>query len=208
MALGITLMALFMCTNANATIYKHVDSEGVITFSNIKPNVRRYEIVDKDCLSRNRTPCRSEVALIWRRTPLYHFDFQQEISEAARRFSVDSALLRAVIHAESSFKPTAVSSAGAVGLMQLMPLTQTKYGVEDPFNARQNILAGAQHLRYLMDVFNYDMRMVVAAYNAGVGAVTRHHGVPPYPQTKRYVDIVTTLHKRYRREQAPLGAGF
>jgi hypothetical protein len=117
---------------------------------------------------------------------------------AAKRNDVEDALLRAIAHAESGFDEKAVSSKGAQGVMQLMPDTAREYGVADPFSASQSIAAGARHLRWLMRRYDGDRTRVVAAYNAGVGAVERFDGVPPYAETRAYVDKVEALLTRYR----------
>lgn len=118
---------------------------------------------------------------------------------AARRHEVEDALLRAIAHAESDFDARAVSSKGAQGVMQLMPGTAREYGVVDPFSASQSIAAGARHLRWLMRRYGGDRARVVAAYNTGVGAVERFDGVPPYAETRAYVDKVEALLARYRQ---------
>ena len=113
------------------------------------------------------------------------------IDQAAIAHRVDPALLHAVIAVESGFAVNAVSSRGAQGLMQLMPATARDYGVTDVFDPRQNIDAGAQHLRRLLDRFGQDRTLALAAYNAGAGAVARHQGrVPPYAETMAYVPRV------------------
>ena len=111
------------------------------------------------------------------------------IAAAARRYRVDPALLHAVIAVESGYRPQAVSSAGAQGLMQLMPATQRDYGVSDPFDPGQNVYAGTAYLRSLIDEFG--TVLALAAYNAGPGAVRRYRGIPPWSETRAYVrDVV------------------
>ena len=110
---------------------------------------------------------------------------------AADRHRVDAEILHAVIEVESDYHADAVSRRGAKGLMQLMPATVERYNVQDPFDPAANIDAGARYLRYLFDQFG--MRGGLAAYNAGEGAVSRFHGVPPYRETVRYVDRILTM---------------
>lgn len=117
---------------------------------------------------------------------------------AARRHGVDDAWLRAVAHAESDFNPLAVSPKGALGVMQLMPATIAQYGLTDALDAAQSIDAGARHLAMLLRRYNGDHTLAAAAYNAGIGAVTRHGGIPPYRETREYVAKVNALHVRYR----------
>jgi len=108
-------------------------------------------------------------------------------AEAARRHSIDPELVRAVIAVESGFRPDAVSPKGAQGLMQLMPATAKSLGVKDSFDPADNVEGGTRHLRALIERYNGDVKRALAAYNAGEGAVARHGGVPPYPETVAYV---------------------
>ena len=124
--------------------------------------------------------------------------FQSEITSAAREFGVDEAVVRAIIHAESAYNPTALSRAGAQGLMQLMPPTAARFGVGDSYDAGQNIRGGVQYLAWLLKRFNGDLTLAAAGYNAGEGAVDRHGGVPPYSETQYYVRRVGQLAERYR----------
>jgi soluble lytic murein transglycosylase-like protein len=124
--------------------------------------------------------------------------YQAEIAAAAREFGVDEAIVRAIIHAESSYNPMALSHAGAQGLMQLMPPTARRFGVTDSYNAGQNIRGGVQYLAWLLKRFNGNLSLAAAGYNAGEGAVDRHGGVPPYQETQRYVARVGVLADRYR----------
>ena len=113
--------------------------------------------------------------------------YAREIAEAAARYAVPERLIRAVILVESRFDRRAVSPSGARGLMQLMPETAAILGVHDPFDPRQNIDGGTRHLRAMMVRFRHDVRLAVAAYNAGEGPVAAYGGVPPYPETREYV---------------------
>jgi soluble lytic murein transglycosylase-like protein len=124
--------------------------------------------------------------------------YQSEIAAAAREFGVEEAVVRAIIHAESAYNPTALSRAGAQGLMQLMPPTARRFGVSDSFDASQNIRGGVQYLSWLLKRFNGDLTLAAAGYNAGEGAVDRHGGVPPYSETQYYVKRVALLADRYR----------
>ncbi|MGH8086845.1 MAG: lytic transglycosylase domain-containing protein [Stenotrophomonas sp.] len=124
--------------------------------------------------------------------------FQSEIAAAAREFGVEEAVVRAIIHAESAYNPTALSRAGAQGLMQLMPPTARRFGVTDSYDAAQNIRGGVQYLSWLLKRFNGNLTLAAAGYNAGEGAVDRHGGVPPYSETQYYVKRVALLADRYR----------
>jgi len=111
---------------------------------------------------------------------------------------VDEAIVRAIIHAESAYNPNALSRVGAQGLMQLMPATARRFGVGNAFDAGQNIAGGVQYLAWLLKRFNGDLTLAAAGYNAGEGAVDKYRGVPPYSETRRYVERVGVLADRYR----------
>jgi soluble lytic murein transglycosylase-like protein len=117
-------------------------------------------------------------------------EYADAIESAASRYSLDPALLVAVAQAESAFNPQAVSSKGARGLLQLMPDTARRFGVDDSFDAGQNIDGGAQYLSWLLDRFDGRTDLALAGYNAGEGAVDRYQGIPPYRETRQYVDRV------------------
>jgi soluble lytic murein transglycosylase-like protein len=117
------------------------------------------------------------------------------IAEAATLYRLDPSLIRAIIHAESAFNPFAVSDAGAQGLMQLMPEMAEELGVDNAFDPRQNILAGARYLRDLLDRHHGNLELAVASYNAGPGAVQKYGGIPPYRETRHYVKTVKTFMK-------------
>lgn len=123
----------------------------------------------------------------------------REFKAAARRTGVDDAWLRAIAHAESNFNAAAVSPKGAQGVMQLMPATAREYGVRDPHSAEQSIDGGARYLRDLKRRYRGDLTLVAAAYNAGIGTVARYGGVPPYRETRAYIDKVRALHALYQR---------
>lgn len=122
----------------------------------------------------------------------------KEFRAAAKAQKVDDAFLRAIAHAESGFDPKAVSPKGAQGVMQLMPDVQREYGVVDPFASKQSIDGGAKFLRALLRRYKGDFILAAAAYNAGIGAVAKFGGVPPYAETLAYVEKVGVLHDRYR----------
>ena len=124
--------------------------------------------------------------------------YAAEIRAAAAQHGVDEAIVRAIIHAESSFNPNARSRVGAQGLMQLMPPTARRFGVSDSYDPAQNIRGGVQYLAWLLKRYNGDLTLAAAGYNAGEGAVDRYKGVPPYSETRRYVERVRLLAERYR----------
>jgi Transglycosylase SLT domain len=124
--------------------------------------------------------------------------FAVQFRAAAKKNGIEDAWLRAIAHAESGFDDKAVSPKGAQGVMQLMPETAREYGVADVFSATQSIDAGARHLHALLQRYGGDLILAAAAYNAGVGAVTRYGGVPPYRETQAYIAKVQALHASYR----------
>jgi soluble lytic murein transglycosylase-like protein len=123
------------------------------------------------------------------------------IKAACRKHSLDPALVKAVIHAESRFDPWAVSPRGAVGLMQLGPNTARELGIKDPFNPKHNIDGGVQYLKDLLDTFNGDKKLALAAYNAGRTQVYRHKGVPPFKDTKKYIKQVIRFNAYYQQNR-------
>lgn len=116
----------------------------------------------------------------------------------AQKYDIDARLVQAIIAVESNFDGRAVSRAGAKGLMQLMPATAARYQVDDPFDPRANIEGGLRYLKALRHRFSDDLRRVLAAYNAGEGAVERYGGIPPYPETRRYITRILNLYGAYR----------
>jgi hypothetical protein len=123
-------------------------------------------------------------------------DIDAAIAQAAARHNVDPNLVRAVVKVESNFNPNAVSRKGAMGLMQLMPSTARSLNVKNPFDPEQNIDAGVRHLKKLLDNYGGDVKLTLAAYNAGAGAVARSSGVPHYAETQNYVRRITNLYNR------------
>ena len=120
------------------------------------------------------------------------------IFHQSRKHGVDDSLVKAVIYTESYFNPNATSHKGASGLMQLMPATAAKYGVNDLYNPRQNIIAGIKHLKYLLKLYPKNIKHAIAAYNAGVNAVKKYKGIPPYRETQGYVKKVMKHFKRFQ----------
>jgi len=116
------------------------------------------------------------------------------IAGAAEKHAVDPHLVRAIVKAESNFNPGAVSRKGAMGLMQLIPQTARRLGVDDIFDPEENIDAGVRYLKYLLELYNGNLRLSLAAYNAGEKAVDRHSGIPPYPETRQYVNKISSLY--------------
>ena len=175
-------------------IFKFRNSDGVLSFSDRRPKgTTRYELLKFDCYA-----CQQNNRTNFSTTPLELFKYRTETKQAAKQSNLSEALIRAVIHAESNFKATALSSKGAQGLMQLMPTTAQELGV-NPTKTSENISGGSQYLAQQLARFNNNERLALAAYNAGPAAVERHKGVPPYPETQRYIERVLTLKSRYEK---------
>lgn len=193
----VTLSAVLPCLclvfagPTRADIYGFTDGRGVMHFSNV-PADTRYRLVLEapEGLSESGAPVRGDLLA---RAAVY----DPFIEAAARATTLEPALLRAVILAESGFNERALSKRGAQGLMQLMPSTARRYGVEDPFDPAQNIAGGARYLRDLADRYDGDLQLVLAAYNAGEGAVEKHgRRIPPYRETRRYVPRVLRAYQK------------
>jgi soluble lytic murein transglycosylase-like protein len=139
------------------------------------------------------------------KTPLFLQKFHQQIEQAGKLHRLESALIKAVIHAESGFNANALSPRGAVGLMQLMPATATELAVSDPRDPAANINAGSAYLSSLLRQFDGKLELALAAYNAGPDTVRRYQAVPPYSETQNYVKRVQQLLQRYRAQPAVAG---
>lgn len=167
-----------------AQIYTRLNTHGVVEATNV-PETSDYRLTypGKGTLIHSRGF----------RARSYRGQFDQHIQAAASAFSLSSDLVKAVIQVESEFDPQAVSSKGAQGLMQLMPGTARRFGVVDAFDPRQNIFGGVQFLRFLLDLFHNDIDLALAGYNAGENAVLRFGGIPPYRETRNYVQKIRGL---------------
>lgn len=184
------ICALLLPDWVQADIYKYVDPDGIIHLTNVPSNTNvRYELV----LREKRILLKVRVADITK--------YDHLISSASEKYKVDSALVKAVIKAESNFNHQAVSPKGAKGLMQLMPATASSLQVQDSFHPENNIDGGVRYLRYLLNTFKGNLPLALAAYNAGEGAVTKYHyTIPPYRETQTYVQRVLHYLSQYRND--------
>jgi len=180
---------------ALAEAYKYRDAQGHIYLTD-RPMHGSYRLLKRFSLGSRRSPGSSDTLLKMRQR---RATLSPAIEAAARRSRLPAELVHAVVRVESAYRSEAVSSKGAMGLMQLMPATARRFGVSDAHDARQNLDAGTRYLRTLLDQFEKDLRLALAAYNAGESAVSRYgNKVPPFPETRDYVEKVITLYNRNR----------
>jgi len=180
--------------NPAIKIYKYRNPSGVQSYSDRAPMGIKYEMVQFSCFA-----CNPKSKVDWNNTPLQLNVFEAAINTSAEKYRVDPALVRAVIHAESAFRPGARSKKGALGLMQLMPDTAKDMGVTNALVPEDNIQGGVRYLAWLLEENHGNIMLATAAYNAGPGAVKRHNGIPPYEETQTYVKRVKILHDRYKK---------
>ncbi|GGB93172.1 hypothetical protein GCM10011352_19040 [Marinobacterium zhoushanense] len=175
------------------TVYKYRRPDGTLSFTDQRPlHIRDVEVLRFDCYA-----CRVGSTVDWHKTPLNNDAYKSDIASAAKQYGVNPALVRAVIHAESAFNPQARSSKGAMGLMQLMPATAQDLEVKNALDPRENIYGGVRYLSALLERYKGDVKLATAAYNAGPGAVAKYAGIPPYSETRAYVERVGILLSRY-----------
>ena len=182
---------------AQADIYRYVDENGKVTFTNIPSTDKRYKLY----LSTEKEPDAVSRTIEYQYRPFPKANrkrYDAHVMAAARQFALEPALIHAVISAESGYNHLARSPKGAKGLMQLMPATAERYGVDNPLDPKQNIYGGSAYLRDLLTMFGNDMKLAIAAYNAGEGAVMQHGRIPPYRETVEYVPKVLSYYKRYK----------
>jgi hypothetical protein len=192
-------------TVSTVKVFRFVDSKGVVHLTD-KPKHSRYKLIYQSgaSVSPFSSSLENETRNIDKgsKSPLHrkHKNYKALIQDVATSVRLEPALLHAVIQTESAYNPRAVSPKGAVGLMQLMPATARRFGVRDRTDATSNVYGGARYLRYLLKMFRNNMRLALAAYNAGENAVKRYgNKIPPYRETKNYVAKVMRLYKSYRK---------
>jgi soluble lytic murein transglycosylase-like protein len=175
---------------AHPKIYTYLDADGVRHYTDV-PDNNRYKLLVLSPQDMTESGDRYDPALLARATK-----YDSIIETAAVSNAVEANLLRAVIVVESGFNSRAVSKRGAVGLMQLMPATASRFGVSNPYDPTQNVHAGARYLRFLIDRFGQNIRLALAAYNAGEEAVDRNGGqIPPFSETMAYVPRVLKIYQ-------------
>ncbi|BAV33099.1 lytic transglycosylase [Sulfuricaulis limicola] len=178
---------------AEVYVYEMPDGSRMITDHPINAKHTRVVRVTPDVKGAGELAARKNSPVFRESSSTY----DRLIRRYADENGVDFALVKAVMHAESAFNPYAVSNKGARGLMQMMPETARRYGVRDIYNPVENIRAGVQHLKFLSDMFNNKLYLVIAAYNAGENAVKEHQGIPPYAETQMYVRKVLQYQRQY-----------
>ena len=192
---AVAVCALWGATCAAQEIYRYVEADGTIVYTNVPPAGARKATRVKGSFKPAERPTappapRAEEA----------GEYDDLIEAASARYRIPSALVRAIVHAESNYDPTAVSPRGASGLMQLMPETAEQMYVKDIFDARDNIEGGVRYLRVLANQYGGDMVKMVAAYNAGPGALDKYGNVPPFAETQAYVRKVIALYFQYKAQ--------
>jgi len=197
---GVALAVGVMARPATADIFTFKDENGVVHFTNIPNGDKRYKLLRKE--GDNPAPKLSSTwtrPSNWLPSEQLIQQYSPLVAKASHAYGVDKALVHAVISAESGYNPYAISRAGAVGIMQLMPDTAKRYGVKNSLDAAQNIDGGVRYLKDLLVMFNGNIELAVAAYNAGENAVIRHgNRVPPYAETVHYVPKVLGFYRRFQ----------
>jgi soluble lytic murein transglycosylase-like protein len=182
------IMILAFISPASADIYKYVDAEGVIHLTNVPTQTGvKYTLI-----------MREKRVLLDKKLGENISQYDELIMKASGKYNVEPALVKAIIKAESNFNHRAVSRKGAKGLMQLMPATASYLQVRDSFHPENNIEGGVKYVRYLLNFFNGNLPLALAAYNAGENAVLRYGGIPPYRETQTYVRRVLSYLDRFK----------
>ena len=186
---------VFLSSFSSAGIYRYEDETGAVYFTNCPrdPKFKLYIRESKDDVEEQEPP--QPVSSV-KPKDFNHYDLL--ISEVSKKYEVDFALVKAIIRAESGFNANAISRKGAKGLMQLMPETASRMNVANIFNPRENIEGGVRYLKYLLSLFNNDLRLSLAAYNAGENLVSELRSIPPYRETVDYVRKVLSFYQFYR----------
>jgi len=177
---------------ARGDIYRYEDGEGIIHFTDA-PTDKRFKIFMRDLKKDKQLRTRLQFS-----KAVNPAEYEQIIKACAEKYGVSASLIKAVIHAESGYNPNAVSHKGASGLMQLMPGTAKSLKVGNSFDPKDNVEGGVKYLRFLLDTFRGDVSLALAAYNAGLNKVARFGGIPPYTETRTYVNRVLSYMQSYQ----------
>ena len=186
------LSGLVVAIPAKSDIYRYDDDEGVTHFTDA-PTDKRFVVFLRDI--RKDKQLRTKLSFTRSSNPA---EFDQIIKTCSDKYGVSESLIKAVIHAESGYNPNAVSNKGASGLMQLMPGTARDLKVSNRLDPKDNVEGGVKYLRFLLDTFHGDTSLALAAYNAGLGKVAKHGGIPPYAETRTYVARVLSYMQSYQ----------
>jgi len=194
---GLLVLGLTGANLAQAALFVYELPDGSRVVTDHALNGRHYRLIRVGETARNIGKLAAhQDPQLFRADPT---TYDRLIRRVASEHEVDFALVKAVMHVESGFNPYAKSHKGALGLMQLMPTTAQRYGIDDAYDPVNNVVAGVKHLKYLLTMFNHKHKLVLAAYNAGENAVSRYRGIPPYPETQAYVRKVMQYQKQYSR---------
>ena len=190
--LTVVICSLMAPLAAHSDIYRYVDEDDIVHFTDA-PTDKRFKVFMRDLKKDKELRTKLKYA-----SSVNPAEFEQLIKTCSEKYGVNASLVKAVIHAESGYNPNAVSSKGASGLMQLMPSTAKSLKVADRFNPKDNVEGGVKYLRFLLDTFRGDVSLAVAAYNAGLNKVAKYGGIPPYNETRTYVNRVLSYMKSYQ----------
>lgn len=212
--IGLAVLAVYFAgigaSLAKADVFRYIDENGTIHFTDTLPKTMKFKrmkiVPESPGISKPRTPSRTTAVT---RTKPVSRPGQSVVAKSAygpfiqtisNKYAVDPVLVHSIVWVESNFEPNAISPKGAKGLMQLMPETARSYEVRNAFDPRENIEGGVRYLSHLMRTYDSNLRLVLAAYNAGESMVNRYNGVPPFPETRDYIEKVMREHQRMRRE--------
>ena len=186
----ILAVGMYLTSPVSGDIYRFEDEDGNIHFTDA-PTDRRFKLFMRDIKKDRKLRTTFKMSECGRDPA----EFEPIINACALEYGVDRSLVKAVIQAESGYNPSAVSSKGAMGLMQLMPKTAQGLKVVDSFDPRENVRGGVRYLKFLIDTFKGNVSLALAAYNAGMSKVARYGGIPPYSETRGYVAKVLNYQK-------------
>jgi hypothetical protein len=196
----VLFLLLFFASGASADIYKYTDENDVICYTDAPFGKKTQKVLTE------KSPVEPVSKIKPVNNPSSKADYSSYIQKSARKYEIEPALIHAVIKTESNGNHRAISKKGAMGLMQLMPSTASDMNVGNPFNPEENIEGGTRYLRYLIEKFNGNLTLAVAAYNSGPKTVERYGNVPPISETRQYVDRVFSLYNG-KRTYAVSGQG-